>query len=178
MAKKSRKSTPDQANDSANLAEATLATLLHDVDLGYRIRVLLHDLSNIGSDLNAQKRLSSTTHELYISGPYFTECEAIKIRTTLVDNITNAIITEEQTARSVNDLSSSFHQKTTLEEAIHSRLANFFEKRRASGDSRPCGSHDMAPVYASVFGIDSEELKDESFLSRLRRSGLGDKKSQ
>ncbi len=177
MAKRSRKSTANQANDSANLPEATLATLLHDVDLGYRIRALLYDLSNIGSDLNSQKRLSSTTHELYISGPYFTECEAIKIRTTLVENTTDPIITEEQTAVSIDDPSSSFHQKTTLEEAIHSRLANFFEKRRASGDSRPCGPHDMFPIYASIFGIEKEELKDERFLSRLRRSGLKDSKS-
>ncbi len=177
MAKKSRKSTPDRANDSANLAEATLATLLHGLDLGYKIRVLLHDLSNIGSDLNAQKRHSSTTHELYISEPYFTDCEAIKIRTALVDNTTNAIMTEEQTAGSLNDPSSSSHQKTTLEEAISGRLANFFEKRRASGDSRPCGPHDMVPIYASVFGIDKEELTEERFLSRLRRSGLRGLKS-
>ena len=108
MAKKSRTSTADQVNDSAKPAEATLSTLHHDGDLGYKIRVLLHDLSNIGSDLNAHKRLSSTTHELYISGPYFTECEAIKIRTTLVNNTTNAIITKEQAARSVNEPSSSF----------------------------------------------------------------------
>lgn len=60
----------------------------------------------------------------------------------------------------------------TIEEAIKSCLQNFFEKRRASGDARPCGPHDMGPIYAAVFGIAKEELKDEKFLSRLRRAGL------
>lgn len=68
---------------------------------------------------------------------------------------------------------STFYEKVTLEQAIHNRLANFFDKRGASGDSRPCGPHDMVPIYMSVFGIGKEELRDERFLGRLRRSGLG-----
>lgn len=60
----------------------------------------------------------------------------------------------------------------TIEEAIKGCLQNFFEKRRTSGDARPCGPHDMGPIYLAVFGIAKEELKDEKFLSRLRRSGL------
>lgn len=60
----------------------------------------------------------------------------------------------------------------SIEEAIKSCLQNFFEKRRASGDARPCGPHDMGPIYTAVFGISKEELKDEKFLSRLRRAGL------
>jgi hypothetical protein len=60
----------------------------------------------------------------------------------------------------------------TIEEAIKSCLVNFFEKRRASGDARPCGPHDMGPIYLAVFGISKGELKDEKFLSRLRRTGL------
>jgi hypothetical protein len=60
----------------------------------------------------------------------------------------------------------------TVEEAIKTRLAKFFEKRRASGDSRPCGPHDMVPIYERVFGVQKSELEDERFLGRLRRSGL------
>jgi hypothetical protein len=60
----------------------------------------------------------------------------------------------------------------TIEEAIKSCLGNFFEKRRASGDARPCGPHDMGLIYLAVFGISKAELKDEKFLSRLRRAGL------
>lgn len=68
-------------------------------------------------------------------------------------------------------------KEVTVEEAIHQRLANFFEKRRASGDSRPCGPHDMAPIYFSVFGIRKEEMQDRRFLSRVKRSGLKDAQS-
>jgi hypothetical protein len=60
----------------------------------------------------------------------------------------------------------------TVEDAIKGCLENFFEKRRASGDARPCGPHDMGPIYLAVFGISKAELKDEKFLSRLRRAGL------
>lgn len=61
----------------------------------------------------------------------------------------------------------------TIEQLISSTLENFFEKRRASGDCRPCGPHDMVPVYLSCFGIDKADIADEKFVSRLRRSGLG-----
>lgn len=36
----------------------------------------------------------------------------------------------------------------------------------------------MVPIYLNIFGIGKDELKDERFLSRLRRSGLGVSKSQ
>ena len=61
----------------------------------------------------------------------------------------------------------------TVEQALHNRLANFLEKRRASGDARPCGPHDMVPIYSGVFGVAREEMGDERFLSRVRKSGLG-----
>ena len=35
----------------------------------------------------------------------------------------------------------------------------------------------MLPIYLSVFGIEKAGLKDDKFLSRLRRSGLGDFRS-
>jgi hypothetical protein len=63
--------------------------------------------------------------------------------------------------------------KMTVEEAITSCLQNFFAKRRASGDARPCGPHDMARIYKAVFKITTEDLRNEKFLSRLRRTGLG-----
>jgi hypothetical protein len=56
-----------------------------------------------------------------------------------------------------------------VEKAIKSCLQNFFEKRRASGDARPCGPHDMDPIYRAVFGITNEELTDEKFLGCFKR---------
>ena len=105
-----------------------------------------------------------------------TESEAIKVRTTLINNNAEASTTADASVSSSTD--NSFCEIVTLEEAIHDRLTNFFDKRRASGDARPCGPHDMFPIYASIFGIEKAELKDEHFLGRLRRSGLGDTRSQ
>jgi hypothetical protein len=64
-------------------------------------------------------------------------------------------------------------ESMTIEAAIKSCLQHFFEKRRASGDARPCGPHDMGPIYQAVFGITKEDLKNEKFLGRLRRTSLG-----
>ena len=61
----------------------------------------------------------------------------------------------------------------TVEEAIQANLEDFLEKRRASGDARPCGPHSLLPIYCGLFGIEKGELKEESFVSRVRRSGLG-----
>ena len=177
MPKKSRKSTKDQSHDSADVVPTTLSTLRQDADLWYRLLILLHDLNNIGSDPLAEKRLSSTTHELYISAPYFSESEATKIRATMIDSTVDVLETEDESASSTEAPSTS-SPEMLLEEAIHNRLASFFDKRKASGDSRPCGPHDMLPVYISVFGIRKEELQDERFLSRLRRSGVGEIKPQ
>jgi hypothetical protein len=63
----------------------------------------------------------------------------------------------------------------TVEEAITSSLANFLEKRKASGDSCPCGPHDMAPIYQQEFGIEKADIEDEKFFeqtSKVRFGGL------
>lgn len=49
-------------------------------------------------------------------------------------------------------------EPNTVEEAIKERMAGFFDKRRASGDSRLCGPHDMAPIYEKVFNIEPSEF--------------------
>ena len=154
---------------SENLAvksePVTLSSLREDLDLWYRIRILLYDLNNI-KDALSEKRLSSTMNELYISEPYFRDVEASKIRTAL-------IYKADVPDLFPNDISSDA-QEITIEQALHHKLENFLDKRKASGDSRPCGPHDMVPIYGSVFGITKEDLGDERFLGRLRRSGLGD----
>lgn len=49
-----------------------LAALRQVSDLWYkyRIQVLLYDLSKVARDPLSEKRISSTTHPLYISDPY------------------------------------------------------------------------------------------------------------
>ncbi|EPE25418.1 hypothetical protein GLAREA_01330 [Glarea lozoyensis ATCC 20868] len=85
-------------------------------------------------------------------------------------------IYEDHPNESSKEIDSS--EMMTIETAIKSCLQNFFEKRRASGDERPCGPHDMGPIYRAVFGIAKEDLRDEKFLSRLRRTGLGGEKQR
>ncbi|RYP70420.1 hypothetical protein DL771_005461 [Monosporascus sp. 5C6A] len=140
--------------------------LKSDPILGYKIRVLLHDLRNLAKDRAAEQRTLSTTDELYISGPYFAPEEVVCVKSAIVDTVSvdSSDHDENYLPVGVNQL--------RVEEAIHASLVNFFDKRRATGDSRPCGPHDMAPVFEAVFGISKEELLDEKFLSRLRRQGL------
>lgn len=178
MANKSRKSAVRHSNNTSKHAETSLSILRQDTDLWYRICVLLHDFSTIYRDPSAEMRLSFTEHELYLSAPYFSESDAAKVRTTRIPNTVEAAAKDEQSAYGSYETPPSASKMITVEEAIHNQLDNFFAKRRARGDSRPCGPHDMATVYMSVFGIRKEELKDERFLSRLRRSGPGYLKSQ
>ncbi|KAL8668468.1 MAG: hypothetical protein Q9168_006904 [Polycauliona sp. 1 TL-2023] len=145
---------------------AVLSDLQAKTDLWYRIQVFLHDFSNMRSDVLAEKRLSATTHELYISAPYFTDAEAAQILSTLVEP---SNVGEESTAPSPN-----LPPTISIEDAIYQRFGGFLDKRRTSGDPRPCGPHDMLPVYLDIFKLRKEDLKDEKFLGRLRRSGLGD----
>lgn len=123
-----------------------------------------------------------TTDELYISAPYVTPEEALLIKNTVVSRPILTDIPEFEALEFDEDINSGTNEppkevapeKTlTIEQAITSCLQNFFAKRRASGDARPCGPHDMGPIYKAVFGIRTEELNDEKFLGRLRRTGLG-----
>lgn len=162
MAKNTKKSLSKKGIGALNQVHPTSVSVLKtDPFLLYRIWVLLYDLHNVANDHSAEKRTLSTTNELYLSAPYFTTLQA--------DLVRGAIVEEKEGSEISDD-----PKPQTVEEAIQDRLANFFEKRRASGDARPCGPHDMAPVYQGVFGIDRKELQDERFLSRLRRTGLGD----
>lgn len=99
-------------------------------------------------DRTCESRTLQTTDAFYISAPYFSDDEAAIVK--------SAVVTPG----------------TSVEQAIANNLENFFEKRRASGDCRPCGPHDMVPVYLSCFGIEKAEIEDEKFVSRVRRSGL------
>ncbi|KAL8896563.1 MAG: hypothetical protein Q9192_003030 [Flavoplaca navasiana] len=142
-----------------------LSAIQSNPNVSYRIQVLLYDLSNVGNDVLSEKRLSATTNELYISAPYFTEAEATQILSTLVEP---SNLSKESIAPSPNV------RTTTIQDTINQRLANFLDKRKASGDARPCGPHDMLPIYLKVFKLQRGDLKIKKFLARLRRSGLED----
>lgn len=123
---------PGRANKSGQKVAATttqstevktVSELRQDSNLSYKICALIYDLKNMAKDKSCENRTLQTTDALYISAPYFTPGEAAIVKAALVDR----------------------HLATTVEDKITSDLATFFEKRRASGDSRPCGPHDMVP---------------------------------
>lgn len=157
-----------------------IAALQSNKSLWYKIHVLLYDLCNIATDRAAESRTLATTDELYISAPYFTPEEATLVKTTRILPPSLSEIPEFGTLdyekpaleEPLTVVSKPSTQPITIEEAIKDCLRNFFEKRRASGDARPCGPHDLGPLYCAVFAIAKTELKDEKFLGRLRRSGL------
>lgn len=173
--------TNSQPNTTAQL---TLPEVKENKDIWYKLMVLLYDLSNIKSDPTSVARLERTLDELYISSPYFTTEEAGLLKGTLVE-ITQHIEDDEEEAANTQplaevDISSNKEPATdgerkfeTVEEAIKTRLADFYDKRKASGDFRPCAPHDMLPVYLKVLEMEKGELEDDRFLGRLRRSGLG-----
>ena len=157
-------------NDMQTKNHTTLSCLREDSDLWYRIHVLLHDLSKVTRDPQSEKRLALTLHPLYISEPYFSDDESTRILSAINDNPTYY----EAKSPSGDDKDSiTLTEESTIEQAIYDRMTNFLNKRKASGDARPCGPHDLVPIYGAIFSIPKDELEDERFLVRLRRSGLG-----
>ncbi|TGO30486.1 hypothetical protein BPAE_0005g00820 [Botrytis paeoniae] len=149
-----------------------MSDLHADHDLWYKIRVLLHDLHNIANDHAAQARTQNTTDELYISGPYFTLEEAARIKE--FEELEFEGDSEHHVSPDTPALEVEGLKEMTVETAIKYCFQSLFEKRKASGDARPCGPHDMGPIYRAIFMISKEELKDEKFLERLRRAGLSE----
>jgi hypothetical protein len=142
----------------------TTSALAKDPTIGYRVRVLLYDFINVMKDPNSEKRINSTTNEYYISDPYFDETQAATLKAAIID----IDLSELDEADDMVQLS----QGQSFETAAQALLSNFIDKRRASGDARPCGPHHLAPIYARFFGINMDELKDAKFLCRLSRAGV------
>ncbi|KAI9166734.1 hypothetical protein HJFPF1_02848 [Paramyrothecium foliicola] len=165
----------------------TTSAVAADPILGYKIRVLLHDFLTVTKDPNAARRIGSTTNEHYISAPYFDDFQAAVVKAALVDvdldehNLAPIATRYAQADADIEEdvlLDTTSLEGQTFETAVQALLSTFFDKRRASGDARPCGPHHLAPLYAGLFGIGIEELDDEKFLGRLRRNGLKADKSR
>ncbi|KAH8898601.1 hypothetical protein GQ53DRAFT_816836 [Thozetella sp. PMI_491] len=175
-------SSPDKPTSSARDIKS------HPV-LGYKLQVLLYDLRNLSKDPSSEVRTLLATDELYLGPPYFTAEESATIKAASVElpstlgpgteegEGANSEHDQESTESTAIAIHAFVHapataEGTTVEQAIQSSLQNFFKKRQASGDARPCGPHDLAPIYERVFGVTATEGKDEKFLARLRRNGL------
>ena len=144
--------------DNNNCPRSAVSDLKQDPDLLYRIRVLFYDLRNMPTNRASEHRSPRTTNELYISDPYFTPSQANLIKAANTQEYMKAELDEGVDDDEMAKEEEAMREPQPVEKAIKARLTNFFEKRRASGDSRPCGPHDMAPIYESVFGINRSEL--------------------
>ncbi|ATY62177.1 hypothetical protein A9K55_008947 [Cordyceps militaris] len=170
--KRSSKAQPAAAEGPVQASRAlptTASAIRNDPALGYKLRVLIYDLLNVTRDPCSEKRINTTTDAHYLGLPYFSaeESQALK----------NAIIDVEPSLYHVpGDLAADGNAAQLLSrsvaDALGMLLSGFFDKRRASGDSRPCGPHHLAPLYAALYGIDLAELQDAKFLARLRRNGV------
>jgi hypothetical protein len=143
---------------SSTLSQLTTSEVRDDPFLGYKIRVLIYDFQNLTKDRSSQKRLDATTDEHYISTPYFQPEEVALIKAALVDVQVDDRLDPNFTDDTVvgvlgNSPLSARIKSQTVDTAIRLMTRNFIEKRKASGDWRPCGPHYLAPVYAAIFGI-------------------------
>lgn len=173
---------PSKASvDTPQAAPTTTTGVAADSTLGYKLRVLLYDFANVVKDREAESRLNKTTDEHYISLPYFTDNEAAIIKSAIVDvdigqHMRAAMAAadpdhEDAEAEDSNSVPDDLEGKS-FHEVLQAFLKSFLDKRHASGDARPCGPHHLGPLYASLFGVDLKEIKEENFLRRLRRAGV------
>jgi hypothetical protein len=172
MAKDSSATLDTTANSSTAVSPTTTTALAKDPTIGYKIRVLIYDFLHAQKNPDSARRIDSTTDEHYISLPYFDMDEAAMIKAAIVDTKTDFTIEFGDAVRGEEDEQCASMEGMAFENAVHSLLNSFIDKRRASGDARPCGPHHMAPMYGWIFGIGLKEVEDERFLSRLRRSGI------
>ncbi|KAK1525191.1 UMTA methyltransferase [Colletotrichum abscissum] len=156
---------------SATSPKLTTSSINADPILGYKIRVLILDFLRKAKDPEAQRRIDSTTEVNYISGPYFDQEQAKRVREATVDvelQISISAATQDNHEGDENEERNPRVRISglTVEEAIETVMNGFLDERRASGDTKPCGPHDLAPIYAALFGIHLLELQSHQFLSR------------
>jgi len=163
-----------RAVQTRDVALKTTTAIASDQTLGFKVRVLLYDFTSIATDPNSERRINKTTDEHYISSPYFTDAEVQTIKAAKVDLDISPPGGSLETPVGEEDAEPDHEEieGASFDTALRKLPERFIEKRRASGDSRPCGPHHLAPMYASLFGIDLKELKEENFLRRLRKGGI------
>ncbi|KXH41265.1 hypothetical protein CNYM01_04624 [Colletotrichum nymphaeae SA-01] len=177
MPKANKKKLATAQAPSETSPKLTTSFINADPILGYKIRVLIHDFLKESKEPDAQRRIDSTTEVNYISGPYFDQEQAKQVKEATVDvelQISTSAATQDNHEGDENEERDSRVRISglTVEEAIETVMNGFLDERRASGDARPCGPHDLAPMYAALFGKQLLELQSPRFLRRLRRSGV------
>ncbi|KAF4332347.1 C6 transcription factor [Fusarium beomiforme] len=147
--KRNKNKGTDAASSAPPTTLSTTSAIAVDPILGYRIRVLLYDFLNVTKDPHSKKRINSTVYEHYISDPCFDESQAVMVKVATID-VDLGKHTEHADNEDFGQVAIPQHGQE-LETALRTFLQNFIEKRRASGDVRPCGPHYLAPLYVKFF---------------------------
>ncbi|EWZ47897.1 hypothetical protein FOZG_03654 [Fusarium oxysporum Fo47] len=142
-----KKKSKNNSTEAASRAPANALTTTSTIDPSSSPR-----FPNVAKDSRSEKRLNSTIDEHYISAPYFDEGQAAMVKAAIID----VDLVKHAEAADTEDIDRYLvsQQGMGFETAVRTLLGSFLDKRRASGDARPCGPHHLAPLYAKFFGID------------------------
>lgn len=121
--------------------EKNLKSFQHNkADLFMKIKIFLSDLMNFKNDADARQRLEKAnineSYNFFMSDDYFTEMEKNEILSFPASN-----------------------------GVLFSELVNFVIKEKIdSGKNEICSSHDIAPVFKKVFGIQKGFENDKTYI--------------
>ncbi|KAF2788292.1 hypothetical protein K505DRAFT_329031 [Melanomma pulvis-pyrius CBS 109.77] len=119
-----------------------------------KLHVFMYDLRNFRSNEASRTRLDTVISLDYIGHPYFSDDEALTLRSTTIRG--GSTLQE--------DLDTYFNLK------LPARLRS---RAKSKYDYRVCAAHDVAPLFEKAFGVKEGDLKrNEEFVKLVRKRGL------
>ncbi|OHE95620.1 methyltransferase domain-containing protein [Colletotrichum orchidophilum] len=140
---------------SSTPSKPTTSSISADPVLGHRVVILIHNFLQSAKEPDAQRRMDAKADVNYMSGPHFDEDHVKKVGESTM-NVEFPTTTTTTTQVNYDDENEESHAKLkikglSVDDAIKTLMKGFLDKRRASRDSRCCGSHDVAPIYEAFF---------------------------
>lgn len=163
-------------NPLPNISEKTHITLetLQTPEnrlLFFKLHVFIYELRQFRQDEEMRDRLDRVVDEFYIGMPYFTETEAIQLKSTLVH--TSDRNPHHKGAANKKSPEDDKELGVLIQETLNKRYEQTNEKRKRDGDFKVCAAHDLAPIFEKAFGIKPNLLaRDKQFLELRKRSNL------
>jgi hypothetical protein len=134
----------------------TLHDLRDDCKLWYRLHVFIYDLRAFRSSSASSSRLENVIAPDYIGLPYFTDEEAERLRSTIIDVLTGDTL--------------GLRLDTFFKSKLEKRMKTCMEE---TGDYRVCAAHDLAPIFERAFRVSPGDLaKNKGFRSLVTKGGL------
>lgn len=115
--------------------------------------MFLFDLRHFKEKAASQARLDDIVDASYLGKPYFTDDQAVMLKSTVLPG-------GETLAASI---------QATLDERLERRI----KKRAGSSDYRVCAAHDLAPVFEKAFEANPKDLaRNQKFVELVDTHGL------